>query len=61
MPRMKPPRIAPDTTPAPPIITMMNALIEIQVPSPLFTPEIATRSDPARPARAAPIANPIIP
>ena len=60
MPRMKPPKMAPETTPAPPIITMMKALIEIQVPSPEFTPEIETSSAPARPASMAPRAKPII-
>ena len=42
MPRMKPPAIAPPTTPAPPIITIMKALIEIGPPMPELTPVMAT-------------------
>ena len=50
MPRMKPPAIAPPTTPAPPIMTIMKALIEIGPPMPELTPVMVT-SKPADEAR----------
>ena len=40
MPRIKPPAMAPQTTPAPPIMTIMKALIEIGPPMPELTPVI---------------------
>ena len=59
-PRMIPPAMAPEITPAPPIITIMKALIEVGPPMPRLTPVIVTSSPPTSPASIAPVAKPII-
>jgi hypothetical protein len=45
---------------APPIITIMKALIEVGPPMPTLTPMIETRRPPTRPASMAPSAKPMV-
>ena len=53
--------MAPGTTPAPPIITIKNALMDIGPPMPELTPVMATSKPPTTPASIAPKAKPSIP